>query len=928
MLSAARRSASLAGASALARLEAHQLAVRASSTQPAVRALSSTAAVQGAEKPRLSKAKRAERRDKLADKREVRAIRRERERAKEELARQAELARRTEVQDKLVVAEDIAASLPPLSEEQLEAMYQGLIQAPPEELALPALAASTAPALPDPAADSLQRQDRLSRLAQRLEDFENELAEEEGAEAAGEKESSTSLAQRLRERRGEAGATLAPTSEQPLHLVDTVSPARAILDHLEATLPNEEVPPAEAPAEAGGPVSRGLLVRSEWNDLVLACAEAGDREGVLKSLRLMERTTPIAEGKVLEDTLAIYASQGKAQDALIVANFARQNSLPLSVTAHHHLLVSILPSHPHLALRHLRSMEATGHTPLLPTYTAVIQRFLSAGASPDLVRQGWDLYSHTRLVSYPVPDVPLFSTMIQACSQGAHPSPERAIDLFTEMTDDHRLAPSERAYNGVIRSCAREGSQEYYYEALRFMRRMLDENVAPTRRTFHALLEGAKRHGDLARARWMLVKMVGVGGEAAPDETTLALVLQTYAAYRPTGGRAKRESKPMPVDQPGAVEKEDAPQETEDAIDAEPTEPKKSPRPSSTLDAKDDPTDLPVGPPSGASASTLEVIKMLGEASLFYPGPLPTTSAEVVAEAQNLMLQVVDASVLASDESSAAMSEQAPRDSGMFPSVSPSTFLVNAYLSVLNSHASFATAHTFFRHAYTRLDLPKNRYSYEIMLRRCELAKNRDEAVRVAKEVWDEWIRWSEEPAPLAEGERPIEELEADEQELARERRKRVEEDWARDRRAGRHVSKMWAGLIRILAKAYKEDEAIAVLQRFHATYPSSALRSLSDKAAPLSPITPLLDRPAVVSYPSVPIRISSPLYPETAPSRDASRPPYLLFDDLKILHKRLADVEDRERLEVLHRVCGEYFEALKTARKREIRDEGKRREF
>jgi predicted alpha/beta-hydrolase family hydrolase len=42
---------------------------------------------------------------------------------------------------------------------------------------------------------------------------------------------------------------------------------------------------------------------------------------------------------------------------------------------------------------------------------------------------GWDLYGHTRLVAYPVPDVSLYSTMIQACAHGAHPShvPQRFV---------------------------------------------------------------------------------------------------------------------------------------------------------------------------------------------------------------------------------------------------------------------------------------------------------------------------------------------------------------------------------------------------------------------------------------------------------------------------------------------------------------------
>lgn len=456
-------------------------------------------------------------------------------------------------------------------------------------------------------------------------------------------------------------------------------------------------------------------------------------------------------------------------------------------------------------------MEAAGHTPLLATYTAVTQRLLSPASPPHLVRQGWDLFSHTRLVAYPVPDVPLFATMIQACSHGAHPSPERAIDLFTEMADDKRLAPSELAYNGVIRACAREGSQEYYHEALRFMRRMLDEHVAPSRHTFHALLEGAKRHGDLARARWVLVKMVGVGGDASPDETTLALVLQTYAAFRPAGSRARLEPKPevapatATATTPAAASSDARTREEVDAAEGgAPTEGRR--RPLIGLSEKEDPTVLPLSPlpTGGADASTLKVIEMLGEASLFYPGPLPETSAEVVVEARNLMLQVVDAAVLAPPADSVAAEPVTPsgaRDQGMFPGVKPSTFLLNAYLAVLNSHAPFPSSLDFFRTAFARTGVDKNRFSYEVMMRRCEIGDVDDGRAAQAKTVWEEWVRWSEAPLPPSEDMPDLASMEADEQELFREKRRGEEETWAKDRRNGKHVAKMWGGLIRVLAK-------------------------------------------------------------------------------------------------------------------------------
>ncbi|GAA5969731.1 hypothetical protein JCM11641_008020 [Rhodosporidiobolus odoratus] len=858
-----------------------------------------------APKPQLSKVKRAERVDKLAQKRNVRAIRRERDVKKLELARMAEHRRVEELHEKRQVAQDISDSLPPFSEEQLESMYQGLLTASPSELAAPLLAAPpAAPALPDPAVESRRRGERLSLLEQRLAELEGEIEQEStiGVEQG-------SLAHRLRERQGlkrDEGIPQELSKQDDSVPVVAGSPARVLLDRVENLLPvaAAEADGAIPSTAAGGPLElalpRGALAQTEWADLVLSCAEQGDREGVERGLRLMDRLTPISDGKVLEETLALYSADGRAQDALALAAFARQNSLPLSVQAHHHLLTALLASHPELALRHLQSMEVAGHTPLLPTFTAVVHRLLSPFSPPHLVRAGWDLYAHTRAVAYPVPDAQLFSTMIVACSTGPHPSPDRAIDLFTEMTHDNRLPSSEMAFNGVIRACSREGSQEYYYEALRHMRRMLDDNVAPSRQTFHALLEGAQRHGDLARARWMLVKMVGLGGEVGPTGKTMALVLQAYAAFRPES-RARQAKRRPEVGREAEVGQ---------ATGAAPGQAEERRGPSSSLDPLDDPTTLSS---SASSASTQAVIELLGEASLFYPGPMPQTSAEVLVEARNLLLQVVDASVLSSSAASSHSSESAESSPSpsMFPQVQPSTFLLNSYLSVLNSHAPLPQTLDFFSTSYAALALPKNRFSYKLVMRRCELAKNKEEGVVAAKRVFEEWLMWKDEPFPVQDGEQDLGAAGS----LQRERML-----WLKERSDGRSASKMWGGMIRVLARALKEDEALSVLKRFVSLYPPTALSSgVTLPALPPKPST----RPSQsLALPPLPIRLSSSLYPETAPPLDALRPPFLTFKDLQLLHLRLANMEDKEGLSFVKWVGKAYEAALVLARKAEAKRE------
>ncbi|GAA6014231.1 hypothetical protein JCM10207_006140 [Rhodosporidiobolus poonsookiae] len=885
---------------------------------------------------RASKAKRLERDDKLRRKRELRAVRRERDVERLDRAREREHMRRDEVREKQAVAEEIADALPPLTDDQLSSIYAGLISATPAELAAPFAAlppVEAAPALPDPAVEARERGERLTLLEERLREMELEEEDGEREEVEERKEAGESLAERLRARRavdsGAAEADASPVeaagaveaAEDAAARVPAVatSPARAVLERLEALHPSETemspaVPQGEGALEGSAELPRGLLARDEWEDVVLACAEDGDRDGVFKALKMMDQSTPISEGKVLEDVLALYSQEGRTQDALALAGFARQNSLPLSVTAHHHLLTSLLPSHPELALRHLHSMEASGHTPLPTTYTAVTSRLLSPSSAPHLVRAGWDLFAHSRAVAYPIPSPELYSAVLVACGSGAHPAPERAIDLFTEMTHDNRLPAGEAAYSGVIRACAREGSSEYYAEALRFLQRMLDENVRPSRRTFHAVLEGARRHGDLARARWMLVRMVGAGGDAAPDATTLALVLQAYAAFRPEV-RERRAEQAAVVAPSGVAEKGN---ESSAALEVKDADEQVRARPSATLEPEQDPATLPLSTSAaGDETATTPIVGMLGEDALEYPGPMPTFAAEVVAEAKNLMLQVVHAAVLSPDATAGSSSSPpAPPPSSMFPAVIPSTFLLNAYLSVLHAHAPLPTSLAFFHTAFAALSLPKNRHTFEMTMRRLEGAKNRDKSVEEAKKVFEEWLGWREEKFPgleeeASEGAEEGKETQVDRTEVER---------WVKDRTDGKNAGRMWGGLIRVLARAHDEDEALRVLKRFVSLYPPTSLaRGIT---------LPSLDPPRQSSsspsphLPPLPIKLASSLYPETSPSLDALRTPHLGFKDLEVLHLRLANKEDRDGLRYVKWVVSAYEGNVREGRRKERRRE------
>ena len=193
----------------------------------------------------------------------------------------------------------------------------------------------------------------------------------------------------------------------------------------------------------------------------------------------------------------------------------------------------------------------------MQTYTSVITSLYTRPISQARA-QAWDVFSHMRYVAHPNPDVVLYALMIRACASPVGTrytsEPEKALDLWTEMTQDQKLTPTVGAYNAIILACAKSGMKSYVNEALRLARQMLDSHrdahgfpaFRPDCKTFCALLEGAKRIGDLGRARWILAEMVrgrGVTTEEEADaekntpveinEEVMMHMFHAYAAYCP-----------------------------------------------------------------------------------------------------------------------------------------------------------------------------------------------------------------------------------------------------------------------------------------------------------------------------------------------------------------------------------------------------------
>jgi len=148
-------------------------------------------------------------------------------------------------------------------------MYRGLIAAKPAEFALNAIEQSKAPALPDPTASNLERQDRLVALSVRLDELEHSETEDKI-----NKDFQESLTERLRrKRRGETEEAVQEEKNESVELETVASPAVSLLNRVEKLTQDTPSSPQPSTSTAGlaATLPKGLLARSEWIDLVLSC---------------------------------------------------------------------------------------------------------------------------------------------------------------------------------------------------------------------------------------------------------------------------------------------------------------------------------------------------------------------------------------------------------------------------------------------------------------------------------------------------------------------------------------------------------------------------------------------------------------------------------------------------------------------------------
>ncbi|KAK0200892.1 hypothetical protein DFS33DRAFT_1355747 [Desarmillaria ectypa] len=569
----------------------------------------------------------------------------------------SELARRVDALLQVAQKEEESADHPTFSEEELLSLYEDILAGPETEM---------------------ERQEESPTLEQRsLEDVET-------IEAVYERLREQTLEEHL-----DPQSSKTPWLQYATH--------RRILNQvgklMDLVLQGDDTPL----------IPIVTLSIQEWNALIRICIHENDLESAERSLRLMKRTGITLPEESINEVVKFYADKGDVSETERILNSFVLGA-PSDRQQHLHIRSHLRASPnamPTSALVALHAYEEQLNMPAQKTYTSLVTHMFSVKDSMAHA-QAWDLFYHMRYVAHPIPDAFLYTTMIRACASSFFTvrasEPERALDLWTEMTIDNNIAPTVASYNAVILTCARTGDKKYVHEAFRLAKEMLDSHrdangellYVPDQHTFLALLEGAKRIGDLSRTRWILAQISRVSVEepslgVSIDEEVMMHVFHAYAAYDPPFKR-------------GIALLLDESQEAPASNDSAP--------------AHQESSHVAVPPNSPSFAHVA-----------------PQSRAEVIVEAEILLERILEDGGSSFDPTIS------------FSNVKLSTRLLNSYLSVHYKHGTLEAARKLFLDLFVELDIDRNARTFREALERCLYShqKERQFALEFGGEIFKMW---------------------------------------------------------------------------------------------------------------------------------------------------------------------------------------------
>lgn len=545
----------------------------------------------------------------------------------------------------------------------------------------------------------------------------------------------------------------------------------------------------------------------------------------------------------------------------------------------------------------LMSTLAANGTPLPQSSYNILLSDLASSSSNALKRGlAQDLFVNMRLTAHPAPSAAVYTTMISACANSRDPQPERARDLWIEMTESG-IQPERAQFDAIIRALS--STKKTYLEAFDLFRQMLakhaeatfvpfdesDQNVekwsryVPTAETFKALLEGTKRAGDLNRARWVLNEVVrlqasGLGrGWKGADNDLMSGVFMTYASWTPVIRRTGVKKAVRLSDSPITTETSDV---GDPALVADPE-----------LYA---PLDV-VGKDQSSSVRRIDASHDIATEQSESPYAAPLTSADAIREADALFDRLL-------------MDTEHSPDAGPFSQVRITPRLVNAYLSVHLAHApSIASARKVWDRTWIscgKRDLQPTGWSFLHVLERCaagDIGSDRQLSLKWANDLWNKYLEFAK-SHDLDLG--SISAL------PPRSRTNTSGRDRYKLGLGPRQLERSFRAMIRIkaLSPSIPSAEALDLTSRFHTLFPPSSV---------LSTYSPN----ALTAFK---IRMTDPTI---APESEI--PPIMLWRDVDVLHQRLVREGRRKDIGWLTWVCKSYEVALRTRKRWRLKKRGEK---
>ncbi|KAF8602210.1 hypothetical protein BDV93DRAFT_607664 [Ceratobasidium sp. AG-I] len=664
-----------------------------------------------------------------------------------------------------------------------------------------------------------------------------------------------------------------------------------------------------APDETASP-QLGLVLDSEWKDVIGAALDAADINYALKALTAMKSSNAVLPNNTDLHLLGHSYLRTNVDHFTTLSDKLAQAGYPPTPDRLSLFIYSHLHTQPTTQLRPLErinktqelihKLEAQGTPPSQEGYAHVIRAYLDVAKESNLLSENLpdtsvdatnpfaaitavrDLFVHMRYVAHPTPSLELYGLAISACAQGRNPNPLRALELLQEVRGGLIGGKSEflqpevdigsltACYNGTIRACARAGPR-FAGDAFRLAKELVQldgipvagartVNINPDRRTMAALMHSAKRLGELGRARWILTEVMRAQdqvlgrvehpkeSEVILDEEIMVCTFQAYSAYRPPFRRE-------------GVRKMD------DVKDAEPQQ------------------TAPASPDAGPESR----IEMLSGST---PHTLPQSSQDVIFEADALFSRI--------------LSNHSRSPDPLFVHVPVSARVVNAYLGVHFSHASLEAALSMFSDVYKLPRMPEpNAYSFVGLLERLAHAQKSDRTVALdeARRAWAVWTKWF----------------------------KRVEMgdvDPTVAEATPRAIERVWIAIIKIYSLCDDMDTALTLLREFVTKYPPSSLKHASIPTAPvnrspLEHVGPASPSPSLSALLATPAPRAGLLVRLTMPEQIAEPgvPPHLLFTDLAPLHQRLVSRHPHRRADVafVTWTCKSYELQLKRRREQNL---------